>query len=236
MRTDQRSRETVASTDPTVIASTARRLAPRAARPFVRARASRAVAAMKMLLPAIALCLVALVVIWPQLLEQRDAIRGPRVTSSDADTLRVANPRYVGVDEKDRPYEIIADSARQDSESADDVHLERPQADMLTENGTWMSLTADAGVWHKRAEAVDLAGGVSVFHEAGHQLTSNSARIELGDGTAASDEPTTGQGPGGNVVGEGFRLYDRGARVVFTGKARAELYGSASEAGSGTGG
>lgn len=226
----------MATTDPTVIASTARRLAPRAARPFAQARASRVVAAMKMLLPAIALCLVALVVIWPQVLEQRDAMRGPHVTASDADTLRVANPRYVGVDEKERPYEIIAESARQDSESANDVHLERPQADMLTESGSWMSLTASAGVWHKRDEAVDLAGGVSVFHEAGHQLMSDTARIDLGGGTAASDDPTTGQSPGGNVIGEGFRLYDRGARIVFTGKAKAVLYGSATAPGAGAGG
>lgn len=221
----------MASTDPTVMASTARRLAPRVTRPF--AGASRLVAAMKMLLPAIALCLVALVVIWPQLLrDPRDVVLGGKpITSSDADTLRVANPRYVGVDEKDRPYEIIADSARQESESANDVHLERPQADMLTESGTWMSLTASTGIWHKRDEAVDLAGGVAVYHEAGHQLAADSARIDLGDGTASSDEPTSGQSPGGNVVGEGFRLFDRGARIVFTGKAKAVLYGSAPGAG-----
>lgn len=225
----------MASTDPTVIESPGRRAAPRVPRPFAEARASRLVAAMKMLLPAIALCLVALVVIWPQLLRdpQDIMLKGERITPSDADTLRVANPRYVGVDEKDRPYEIIADSARQDSESANDVHLERPQADMLTESGSWMSLTAGTGVWHKRDEAVDLAGGVSVFHEAGHQLVSDTARIDLGGGTAASDAPTTGQSPGGNVVGEGFRLYDRGARIVFTGKAKAVLYGSAPAPGAG---
>ena len=187
---------------------------------------------MKMLLPAIALCLIALVVIWPQLLQVSDSFKGPRIAASDADTLRVANPRFVGVDEKDRPYEIIADTARQESESADDVYLDGPQADMMTETGAWMTLTAATGVWHKRAESVDLGGGVAVFHEAGHQLASDTARIDLGEGTAASDDPTTGQSPGGNVSGEGFRLYDRGARIMFTGKAKAVLYGS----GIGTGG
>jgi len=153
-------------------------------------------------------------------------LRGKPIKPSDADTLRVANPRFVGVDEKDRPYEIIAASARQEHESADDVQLEQPQADMTTDSGEWVTLTAGNGVWHKRSEAVDLAGGVSVFHEAGHQLASESARIDLGAGTAESDAPTTGQSPGGNVAGEGFRLYDRGARIVFTGKAKAVLYGA----------
>lgn len=217
----------MATTDPTVTANTAPRRRTSYPRSSATVRSSRLVAAMKMLLPAIALCLIALVLVWPQLLQDPgDVIGGNRISSSDADTLRVANPRYVGVDEKDRPYEIVAASARQDSESADDVYLDRPQADMMTENGAWISLTAGSGVWHKRDEAVDLAGGVSVFHDAGHQLSSETARIDLGDGTATSDTPTTGQSPGGNVTGEGFKLYDRGARIVFTGKARAVLYGS----------
>lgn len=217
----------MATTDPTVIAPAERRQRPAAPRSFATARSSRLVAAMKMLLPAIALCLIALVVVWPQLLQDpTKTLGGKRISSSDADTLRVANPRFVGVDEKDRPYEIIAAAARQESESADDVYLEKPQADMMTESGAWISLTAGNGVWHKRDEAVDLSGGVSVFHEAGHQLASDTARINFGDGSATSDSPTIGQSPTGNVTGEGFKLYDRGARVVFTGKAKAVLYGS----------
>lgn len=216
----------MASTDPTVIAPPEHRPRPRMLRPFATAQSSRLVAAMKMLLPAIALCLIALVVVWPQLLQHGDIMRGPRIASSDADTLRVANPRYVGVDEKDRPYEIIADAARQESESADEVQLDNPQADLMTESGAWMTLTASTGLWHKREELVDLGGGVAVFHEAGHQLASETARINLGEGTAMSEDPTTGQSPGGNVAGEGFRLYDRGARIIFTGKAKAVLYGS----------
>ncbi|HEY9568190.1 MAG TPA: hypothetical protein VIR38_08870, partial [Thalassobaculum sp.] len=78
------------STDTIIVEPSAHRLAPRAARPFAGARASRLVAAMKMLLPAIALCLVALVVIWPQLLRDPGEVvlRGERITPSDADTLR----------------------------------------------------------------------------------------------------------------------------------------------------
>ena len=216
----------MATTDPAVVAP-ATRPKQRLTGGFAVARASRLVAAMKMLLPAIALCLVALVVIWPQLLrdEQDIVLRGKPITPSDADTLRVANPRFVGVDDRDRPYEIIAVTARQESESSDTVHLDLPQADMMTEAGDWMNLTAGSGVWHKRDEAVDLAGGVSVFHEAGHQLAADTARVDIGAGTAASDDPTTGQSPGGNVIGEGFRLYDHGARIVFTGKAKAVLFG-----------
>src|SRR3546814_20810665 len=79
---ERRPGATVTSTDTIIVEPSAHRLEPRAARPFAGARASRLVAAMKMLLPAIALCLVALVVIWPQLLRDPGEVvlRGERLT------------------------------------------------------------------------------------------------------------------------------------------------------------
>lgn len=192
------------------------------------ARSSRLVAAMKMLLPAIALSLVALVVVWPQILADRARILmdGPRRLSVDADTLRMTNPRFVGVDEQDRPFEIVAEQAVQETESSTEVHLRHPQADITSDSGNWITVTAGNGVWHRQDGRVVLSGGVSLFHDAGHQLLSPSAEIDLDAGEATSDEATSGQSPTGTVTGEGFRVLERGARIVFTGKARAVLYGA----------
>ncbi|NQW10650.1 MAG: LPS export ABC transporter periplasmic protein LptC [Alphaproteobacteria bacterium] len=186
---------------------------------------------MKMLLPAVAVTLVALVVIWPRILPDRNQITlgGGRISLSDADTLRMSNPRFVGVDEHDRPYEIVAVSATRETESANQILLDTPQADMTTTEGGWISLSARRGVWHTDREVVDLTDGVELFHDAGHQVTTRTARINLADSVASSDSPTQGQSPGGTVEGEGFRLYDRGARILFTGRAKAVLNGTGAD-------
>ena len=72
---------------------------------------------------------------------------------------------------------------------------------------------------HRFFTPADIDGG-------GLTAGTDTARINLKAGTAESDDQTHGQSPGGNVEGEGFRLYDRGARIVFTVKAKAVLYGS----------
>lgn len=195
------------------------------------ARASRLVAAMKMLLPALAITLVALVVIWPQI--GRNAADIPmdrgRITVEDVDTLRMSNPRFVGLDENDQPFEIVAVTATQMGEDSDAVELEAPQADMTNDDGSWISLNASHGVWRKDTGIVDLNGGVALFHDAGHQLSTDAASIDMESGTVISDIATEGQSPGGTIAGEGFRALDRGARIVFIGRSRAVLYSAGTD-------
>jgi len=84
-------------------------------------------------------------------------------------------------------------------------------------------VTAETGVFHNEAKLLDLKGDVSVFHDGGTEMHTASARVDLAAGAASGDEPVDAQGPSGTIVSEGFRLYDRGARIVFTGKAHLRL-------------
>ncbi|MDF1792479.1 MAG: LPS export ABC transporter periplasmic protein LptC [Thalassobaculaceae bacterium] len=183
-----------------------------------------------MLLPALAITLVAMVLIWPQF--GRNAADIPvdqaPVTLEDVDTLRMANPRFVGLDENDRPFEIVARTAIQVGENGQAVELDHPQADMINEDGTWVSLNAEEGIWFKDASVVNLTGGVSLFHDAGHQLLTEEAMIDMGPGNVFSEVPTQGQSPGGTIQGEGMQSLDRGARIIFTGRSRAVLYSTGS--------
>jgi lipopolysaccharide export system protein LptC len=43
-------------------------------------------------------------------------------------------------------------------------------------------------------------------------------------GEASGDKPVTGQGPVGTIRSAGFRILERGKRVIFTGKSRLVLY------------
>lgn len=188
-----------------------------------RTGSSVLVSMMKMLLPALALVLIALVILWPQLLPQDTIMGAAKISITDIDTSRMANPRFVGVDEQNRPYEIVAREALQQSDATDIVLLDHPQGDITLEDDTWLSLSAETGIWHRLEQVVDLSGGVDLFQDEGHHLSSESARIDIPNGSVQSSSPTIGQGPSGVVEGEGFQLRDRGARIEFTGKAKAVL-------------
>ena len=76
-----------------------------------------------------------------------------------------------------------------------------------------------------RGSHLDLAGDVTIHHDNGMTLRTAEAAVEVEAGNASGDTPVAAQGPFGTLESEGFRLRDRGAVVVFTGRAHAVLEG-----------
>ncbi|MDG2284563.1 MAG: hypothetical protein P8N43_03405, partial [Alphaproteobacteria bacterium] len=106
------------------------------------ARASRLVAFMKLVLPAAALAIVGLTFAWPQLLlDQREIRLGDvKMTGINVDGLVMDNPRYVGTDAQQRPYQVTAASASQRGKSDQLVFLKGPKADILLRRSGWVAM------------------------------------------------------------------------------------------------
>ena len=200
---------------------------PRALR-AAQFRASKIVVLMKLILPALALAIIALIVSWPQLIPDHTKFRlgdnVKNVLAAATDGLSMDQPRYVGVDEAHRPYEVTASRASQASHDGDQLDLVNPQADLAVNDEEWMALSAATGIYDKVQKTIDLSGGVTVFHDRGYTVTSDTARVLLDEGVATSDDPVSAHGQGGIVTGEGFRIYDRGERIIFVGKSKLTLY------------
>jgi lipopolysaccharide export system protein LptC len=209
-------------------ASRARALAFRAPRaapdPAALARRRLAIAILKRVLPAAALAVLALIVLWPEIsgLEDRVRFAYRKPDSTVTDSARIVAPRYVGRDEKGRPYELAAETAEQPSGSTT-VALTKPTGDITLEDGAWVTLQAERGTFQRETRLLDLAGEVALFHDAGYEIRTERARIDLDAGRAAGDAPVAAQGPPGTLDGTGFRIEGQGAVVVFTGPARMVL-------------
>jgi lipopolysaccharide export system protein LptC len=192
--------------------------------PAALARRRVVVTVLKRALPAAALAVLALIALWPELSGVDDRVRlAYRLPDgSITDSARLLAPRFVGRDQRGRPYELAADTAEQPSGSQT-VTLARPVGDITLEDGAWVALRAETG-WYQRERALlDLAGEVTLFHDAGYEIRTSRARIDLAGGRAEGDDPVAAQGPPGTLDGAGFRLEERGAVVIFTGPARMVL-------------
>jgi lipopolysaccharide export system protein LptC len=187
------------------------------------ARASRLVAFMKLVLPAAALAIVGLTFAWPQLLPDQREIRlgDVKMKGINVDGLVMDNPRYVGTDAQQRPYQVTAASASQRGKSDQLVFLKGPKADILLRRSGWVAMESREGIYDKAAETVDLSGGVTLFYDRGYQFVTETARVNLRAGTAEGRQQVIGHGEGGRIEGEGFQLFDRGARIIFTGRSKA---------------
>ncbi len=198
----------------------------RAPRPGQLARRRILVGLAKRLLPVLALGLLGVVVFWPEIEgdEERSRVSFRRVPQPVAESLRVLSPRYQDVDELNRPYTVTARSAQQPG-GEQILDLDAPRADMVLTDGGWVFVSADAGRYDRPRHHLDLAGDVTIYHDNGMTLLTPEAAVEIEAGTASGDAPVAAQGPFGTLEAEGFRLKERGAVVVFTGRAHAVLEG-----------
>jgi lipopolysaccharide export system protein LptC len=185
---------------------------------------SRFVAAAKRLLPLTAFALLVLVAIWPRLDIRFDRFGFiPKLDPRLAHDLRMLNARFTGIDRENRPYVVTADAAEQFSNDVNDlIGLEGPKADMTTQNGGWFEASSYTGTYQPQSKTLDLFGNVALFADHGDEFHTDSARVDLAHSTSEGQEHVSGQGPFGHVDAAGFRVLDRGATIIFTGKT--DLY------------
>ena len=180
------------------------------------------VAVMKLILPALAAALLLLLVVWPQLDPGKDplGLGLSGLSIERPNDLSMLNARFSGYDKQNQPFVITADVANQAPEDENLITLELPKADLTLENGAWLALTASEGLYDRGAETLDLSGQVSFFHDQGFELHTETALIDLETGMASGTDPVTGHGYFGDIEAEGFQLFDRGERILFTGQSR----------------
>lgn len=194
---------------------------PRASRAY-----SRFVQLMKMLLPAIALILVIMIIIWPHLRadSKRFSIGFSNIEISEAKDPSMINARYIGTDNDNQPFAITTDIAKKTENDSESILLEVPKADITLEDGSWLVLTSQSGLYDRPAQYLELSGAVNMFHDSGYELHTDSAGVDLSNGAAEGHTPVQGQGPFGQIQSQGFRMIDKGNTIVFTGKSQAKLY------------
>lgn len=188
---------------------------------------SRFVGLMRYLLPAVAMLLLGLVVAWPLADGERAGLHLPFGADAGADgALKMIAARYTGTDTKNRPFTITAAEASQPSGDSPLVHLTEIEADILVDRarGERLAMTADAGLYRRDAERLDLTGEVVVHADSGHSFRTTEARVDLPAGTAAGDAPVRGQGPYGLLDANNFMLRDGGRTMTFGGRVRMTIF------------
>jgi lipopolysaccharide export system protein LptC len=185
----------------------------------------RAIRALKVSLTALAAILIALLALWPQLRTSTDRLR---IAFADLDVtgddLSMINARYVGTDSNNRPYSITADAARQRVPGKGRLQLESPQADIHLQDGSWVMVTADKGEYNPDDRMLNVVGAVRLFHDSGYEFLSREANIDLERNAVWGSHHITGQGPFGEMEGEGFRFNKDGMTMMLIGRSRLKIY------------
>ena len=197
-------------------------------------RYTRFVAWMRITLPVVAGVLILLVVIWPQIEDDARTFRlmEPGALSvTDGGDQQVVNARFTGLDDENRPFTVIADSATQTQANPDEVTLAFPKADVTLEDGAWIALSGEEGRYSRSRETLNLNGDVTLFHDSGFEIRTAEALIDFATNIAVGEKPVQGHGPSGTLSASGFRVLDGGKRIWFAGPSRMVFWPKADGAG-----
>ena len=224
-------------------------VAPR--RIFKRKKRGGLLLALKIGLPLIAVICVTYIVVWSRwqlpnvTIRPTDVIPRPGAPASTTD-VTVNTVKYDGVDARNLPFSITAETATQPDSTpppADPavapqqpsqtpaapktdsvINLTNPEADMTMQDGAWVDVKADKGVYNRDQGTADLSGNVKLFHDTGLQIETDAATVDLKNNTAQGNQPVEGQNAAGTLVAEGFQVLNDGRMVIFTGRSYMKIF------------
>ena len=177
------------------------------------------------MLPLGALALLSSIALWPELTRsvENGRVTWHRLTMATG-AGQMLHPRYHGLDGRNRPYTVSAETAERDGPNR--INLAAPVGDATLENGTWLLLRAKKGVYLQHSNELDLADAVTLYRQDGTIMTSQSATMNLKQGAGTSSEYTHAEGPFGTLDAQGFTLVDKGTVIQFHGPAKLVLNGT----------
>lgn len=147
--------------------------------------------------------------------------------AASTEDLRMANPRFAGIDDEGKPYEITAVSASQDPAVRDVIQLDQPRAIQGSEDETSV-VTAESGLFQSEENILTLNRAVTLEHELGagtYILRSPTATVSIKDQIVTSDAGVSAEGPdGATLQADTMKAYREDGRVVFEGNVSMRLY------------
>ncbi len=185
------------------------------------------VRSMRLILPAVAIFIMAVLFIWPSINDERiipvkqtkeEVEQDARISKNE-----FTNPQFESADRKNRPYKITAIRAVQGEINENLIMLERPVGVMDLGDGKSVRVGSVAGAYRRDTERFFLKGDVDVFHSGGYSLKTEEAHVDLNNNLAWSELDVYGAGPEMNITAKGMKADGKTGEIIFSGPATLVL-------------
>lgn len=180
---------------------------------------------LKFVLPLTALGLAALLFIYPALSGKAKKLV---LVAQEVKNIKpgedpaMINPKFLGVDSKNQPYQINAKQAVQEKTGI--LVLEDVTADMTLEDGKWLSVVAHNGRYDAKNQWISLDDDVNIFmideKSNTYQVTAKDTYIDLAASTMKSDNPVRLQSTLMNFTAQNFILDNKKEKITFKGPVK----------------
>ncbi len=199
--------------------------ASRSARALIRRQArahSRLVKALRWLLPALILGLLALLGVFVVSEALHTAAARPKEIPTQ---IRMINPHFIGRDAQGRAFDLSARRAVRDDIDMQKVMLGAPVIVLDAEGQKPKTLTADRGVYDEETRLLRLNGHVRIDDGLASTVATNEALVDTKAGTVSGASAIAGAGPQGAISARSYAASEKSGHVVLKGGVHAVLNG-----------
>jgi lipopolysaccharide export system protein LptC len=137
--------------------------------------------------------------------------------------LKMVNPRFKGVNEKQGVYDFQAEYATQEVTNPDIINLNVITAEITSNVGEKTTLKAPSGIFERKKEELTFDKGVVIGGDAGYSGTLKTATAFMQSNMVISKDPVDLAFKENTIKADSMTLYSSESRAIFEGRVKVHL-------------
>lgn len=131
-------------------------------------------------------------------------------------------PTFMGVDKKKQPFKVMADKATRFKSTPDIFNLDKPTGE-ITSGKEKFFLSGDEGIFNKQIQQLNVRGNVKFNDEKNMIFKTTEMYFDFKKEILSGNEKVRGEKNNSFIISEGFRIFNNGEKIFFTGKSKLTL-------------
>ena len=131
-------------------------------------------------------------------------------------------PTFIGIDKKNQPFKVMARKAIRLKEKPNIFNLEKPTGEINSGKDKFF-LSGDKGLFNKNVDQLEIKGNVKFKDGENMTFTTSEMYFDFKKEVLSGNNKVNGKKNNSVIVSEGFKIFNNGEQIFFTGKTKLKL-------------
>ena len=131
-------------------------------------------------------------------------------------------PTFIGIYNKNQPFKVMAKKAIRLKQEPNIFNLEQPTGEINSGKEKFF-LSGDKGIFYKNVDQLKVKGNVK-FNDGDNMIfTTSEMYFDFKKEVLSGNKKVNGKKNNSVIVSEGFKIFNNGEQIFFTGKTKLKL-------------
>ena len=131
-------------------------------------------------------------------------------------------PTFIGIDNKNQPFKVMANKAVRLKREPNIFNLEKPTGE-INSGEEKCFLSGDEGIFNKSVDQLKVKGNVEFNDGDNMTFTTSEMYFDFKKEVLSGNKKVNGRKNNSVIVSEGFKIFNNGEQIFFTGKTKLKL-------------